>query len=71
MTIEELLKMIKEILNDNKINIEFDPDGSNAHYEMTPYTYNPKYGKKMYPELQRDFGQGLLQLIDQIYNIRS
>ena len=71
MTIEELLKMIKEILNDNKINIEFDPDGSNAHYEMTPYTYNPKYGKKMYPELQRDFGQGLLQVIDEIYNIRS
>jgi len=71
MTIKELLKTIKEILSDNNIDIEFSSDESNSHYEMTPYTYNPKYGKKMYPELQRDFGQGILQVIDEICNYKT
>ena len=66
-SIRELLKMIKEILNDNKIQIEFTPDENDTHYEMTPYTFNPKFGKKMNPELQRDFGQGILQVIEDIY----
>ena len=66
-TINELLKMIKEILNNSAIKIEFTPDEYDAHYEMTPYTFNPKYGKKMYPKLQRDFGQGILQVIEDIY----
>ena len=59
--------MIKEILNDNKIQIECTPDENDTHYEMTPYTFNPKFGKKMNPELQRDFGQGILQVIEDIY----
>ncbi len=66
-SINELLKMIKEILNNSAIQIEFTPDEYDAHYEMTPYTFNPKYGKKLYPKLQRDFGQGVLQVIDDIY----
>ena len=66
-TINELLKMIKEIINNGNIQIEFNPDENDAHYEMTPYTFNPKYGKKMYPKLQRDFGQGVLQVIEDIY----
>jgi len=67
LTINELLKTIKEILKDSAIKIEYNPDEYNAHYEMTPYTFNPKYGKKLYPELQRDFGQGILQVIEDIY----
>jgi len=66
-TINELLKMIKEIINNGNIQIEFNPDENDAHYEMTPYTFNPKYGKKMYPKLQRDFGQGVLQIIEDLY----
>ena len=67
LTINELLKTIKEILKDSAIKIKFNPDEYDAHYEMTPYTFNPKYGKKLYPELQRDFGQGILQVIEDIY----
>jgi len=66
-SIRELFKMIKEILNDKKIQIEFTPDENSSHYEMTPYTFNPKFGKKMNPALQRDFGQGILQVIEEIY----
>ena len=67
MTIEELLKMIAEILNDKDIIIEFKPETVDAHYEMSPYTFNPKYGKKLVPNLHIDFGQGLLELIEESY----
>ena len=66
-SIRELFMMIKEILNDKKIKIEFTSDENSTHYEMTPYTFNPKFGKKMNPALQRDFGQGILQVIEEIY----
>ena len=59
--------MIKEILNDDEIQIKYTPGENNSHYEMTPYTFNPKYGKKMYPEQQRDLGQGILQMIETIH----
>jgi len=65
-TINELLKMINEILKDKEIKIIFKENELDSHYEMTPYTYNPKYGKKMYPSLQRDLGQGVLQVIEEV-----
>ena len=67
MTIEELLKMITEILDDKDIQIEYNSDLADAHYEMSPYTFNPKYGKKMVPYLHIDFGQGLLEVIEESY----
>ena len=67
LSINELLNMIKEILNDDEIKIKYTPGENNSHYEMTPYTFNPKYGKKMYPEQQRDLGQGILQMIETIH----
>ena len=52
----------------DKILKSIDPTKfSDAHYEMTPYTFIPKYGKKMSPHLHRDFGQGLLQVIQDVY----
>ena len=66
-SINDLLNMIKEILNDDEIKIKFRPGENNSHYEITPYTFNPKYGKKIYPEQQRDLGQGILQMIETIH----
>ena len=45
MRLSELLEMISEIL-DNKVNIEYGR-GKNSHYKYTPYSYNPKPGKKI------------------------
>ncbi len=64
----DLLNMIKEIIQDKKINIRCDNSLQNVHYTMTPYTFNPKYGKKISPEKQIDFGQGLLQIIEEVHN---
>ena len=64
----DLLNMIKEIIQDKNIKIKCDNSLQNVHYTMTPYTFNPKYGKKISPEKQIDFGQGLLQIIEEVHN---
>ncbi len=38
--------MVNEILG-NKIELEYLPDASNSHYEITPYSYNPKVAEKL------------------------
>ena len=65
--IVDLLNMIKEIIQDKTIKINCNNDYPNVHYTMTPYTFNPKYGKKISPEKHIDFGQGLLQIIEEIH----
>ena len=65
--IVDLLSMIKEIIQDKSIKINCNNDYPNVHYTMTPYTFNPKYGKKIFPEKHIDFGQGLLQIIEEIH----
>lgn len=64
--ISDLLNMIKEILQDKNIQIKYNLS-ENIHYRMTPYTFNPKIGKKMSPDKHIDLGQGLLQVIDEVY----
>ena len=63
---KDLLVMIKEML-DNKIDIQFSPEESKVHYEITPYSFNPKIARKYAGNYHLDMGQGLLQCIDEIY----
>ena len=65
--ISDVLNMIKEIIQNKNIKIKFNDTHPHVHYTMTPYTFNPKYGKKISPERQIDFGQGLLELIEDIH----
>jgi len=61
-----LLKMIKEMLNDevelNMFNKEYK-----GHYNLTPYTFIPKPGKKLVSHSFIDLGQGLLEVMNDIY----
>jgi len=66
MRLAELLEMISEIL-DNKVNIEYGR-AKNAHYKYTPYSYNPKPGKKIVLDSFRDMGQGLVEILEEIDN---
>ena len=64
----ELLRMIQEIMNE-KIQIVFKREGRDpAHYDMTPYRFSPREGKKMVPSVFIDIGQGILDLIEEVYN---
>lgn len=64
--ISEAAEMIREMLP-GEIKIEFaggDPEG---HYELTPYAFNPRIGHKLVPNDFVDFGQGLLDCINEQY----
>jgi UDP-glucose 4-epimerase len=66
MKSREVIEMIREMLG-GKIEVEFKPRKSNVHYVMTPYSFNPKLGIKLVSEEFVDMGQGLLQLMEEIF----
>ncbi|HID31248.1 MAG TPA: NAD(P)-dependent oxidoreductase, partial [Desulfobacterales bacterium] len=64
---KELLHMIREILG-GKVKLIFDPEGRDpAHYEVTPYRFTPRVARKIVPNVFVDIGQGILDLIEEVY----
>ena len=66
MSVKNVMIMINEILG-NDINLEFSNNYRSGHYLITPYTFNPRMGKKMVSNVHTDMGQGLLDLIEEIH----
>ena len=64
--VENVLKMLSEIVGIKKI--KFKKSKTEGHYVMTPYNYQPKIAKKFTQNIYYDFGQGLMQLIEEIKN---
>lgn len=64
--VKDLMIMIREMLK-NKIELEFLPTDSSLHYQITPYTYNPKLARRIVSDSYIDLGQGLLQCLEGIY----
>jgi UDP-glucose 4-epimerase len=65
MRVYDLLQMLAEIMGITD-NVEFDDGEYEGHYIRTPYSYQPKLGRKFIPPLHVDLGQGLLQLIEEV-----
>jgi len=70
MKVLDLLKMLAEILG-YRNEIEFLEVNQPGHYVRTPYAYQPKLGRKYISPIHVDLGQGLLQLITQIYDEKN
>ena len=66
LQIKHLMEMIKEIMG-NRIKLEFVDSNEEQHYELTPYSFSPKLAKKIVGEHYIELGQGILNLIDEIY----
>lgn len=71
--VKDVLTMIKEIMG-GRITVEYrspddtrSPFESKLHYEVTPYSFNPKIAHKLVGNDYLDLGQGLLTLLDEIY----
>ena len=64
----ELIDMIFEICGVKKNVIMSDKERSNDHYVMTPYRYTPKSAKKLVPDEFIDIGQGILEVVQEIYS---
>ncbi|MBF0546914.1 MAG: NAD(P)-dependent oxidoreductase [Candidatus Riflebacteria bacterium] len=65
---KELTSMINEILGGG-VKVEFYPENRDpAHYELTPYRMTHRVAYKMVPEKFIDIGQGILELIEELYD---
>ncbi|MFC2156816.1 NAD-dependent epimerase/dehydratase family protein [Acidobacteriota bacterium] len=65
--IKDFLSMIKEILG-NTIEIEYSSERIPEHYEITPYNFKPKVAKNLIMDYFHDLGQGILEVIYDVYN---
>jgi len=63
MRVGDLLKMIAEMLA-KPIEFIFEDDQTDVHYEITPYSFSPNVGKKFFPQVNTDLGQGVLKVIE-------
>lgn len=66
MKVGNVLKMIAEMIGED-IKFEFEHGNGSAHYEITPYSFGPRVGKKLAPPLHVDLGQGVLKVIEEIH----
>ena len=64
---KELLATIKEML-DNETTISFEPSENFDHYKITPYSFTPKIGCKLTTDYYIDMGQGLLEVMGEIFD---
>lgn len=66
MRVGDLFKMIGEMLG-KKLEIKFQNDPNSGHYQITPYAFMPKIGRKMTPHLSTDLGQGVLRVMEEVH----
>ena len=65
MQTRSMLEMIREILGGN-VEIVLNSGERTGHYYQTPYSFNPRLGKKMLRPTFIDLGLGLLDCMDHI-----
>jgi len=68
MRVRDLMTMIREILGD-AVEVEFREalPREHGHYKLTPYSFQPKMGRKLVSAYYVDMGQGLLNCLEDIY----
>jgi UDP-glucose 4-epimerase len=66
MKVIDMLNILSEILGLSTEEVKFVEDKYAGHYVRTPYSYQPKLGRKYIPPMHVDLGQGLLQVINDI-----
>lgn len=66
MRVRDVLFMIREML-EQKIDIEFLPPNENYHYEITPYSFAPRVGRRLTCRSYLDLGQGILDMVYALY----
>lgn len=66
MRVGDLFKMIGEMLGKD-LEIRYQEDPNSGHYQITPYAFMPKVGKKLVPPLTVDLGQGVLRVMEEVH----
>lgn len=68
--VKDVISMISEILKDQDIKTIFENSDIEAHYNITPYAYKPRLGKKLLVNPFVDMGQGILECIHSIHEAK-
>ncbi len=66
LRIKDVMTMISEIMP-WKIALHFDEANAVHHYEITPYAFQPRIGRKLVLNEHVDLGQGLLDCLSDIH----
>lgn len=66
MRVGDLFKMIGEMLG-RELEIKYEHDPNSGHYQITPYAFMPRVGRKMTPHLSIDLGQGVLRVMEEVH----
>ena len=66
MVVGDLFRMIGEMLG-KELEIKYQNDPNSGHYQVTPYTFMPKLGRKLVPSLTVDLGQGILRVMEETH----
>ncbi len=67
MRVKDVLIMIREIM-EGPIDLKFLPPNESYHYEVTPYNFAPRIGKRLVLKDYLDLGQGILDMIHRLYD---
>jgi UDP-glucose 4-epimerase len=66
--LRDLFTMFSEILGrEVAVNYLSESGISNSHYQVTPYAFHPRVGRKLTTNYYVDMGQGILQMLEQLY----
>jgi UDP-glucose 4-epimerase len=64
MRVKDVIHMIREMLP-FEVDVQFGRREGAEHYRITPYSFNPKIGKKLVVNPFVDMGQGILDCIEE------
>jgi UDP-glucose 4-epimerase len=67
----ELFEMIKEIIGNNNLEIQYLDDGYSNHYKFTPYSFQGTSAKKITANPHYDMGQGILECVQKVMETRE
>ncbi len=69
---KDMLEMIREIVGSDVVIDYRDPEEDrghgHGHYNLTPYAFRPKIGRKLVSNYFTDMGQGLLDCLNEIHD---
>lgn len=66
MRVRDVMEMVREMLG-GKVKLEFSREPVSGHYNITPYAFHPKLGRKLVSTLYTDMGQGLLDCLSELH----
>jgi UDP-glucose 4-epimerase len=66
--LRDLFTMFSEILG-REVAVHYltESDTTGSHYQVTPYAFQPRVGRKLTTNYYVDMGQGILQMLEQLY----